>query len=228
MDRNAEQLSLSPSSTATDNPVVVAGSLSPAKQAAAPYTGGVVASPYPQPVAMTGQPGSGAYVYAAQVAAAQPQPRHFGGYVSGGAQPPAPNRSAQLQAGVQPQSARVPIAIPRAASGAAFSQAVPDHLQKRWVKEFLELNGFFNVNSERRSMGRIAYPIHVAVKEKNASMVRMLLAEGADPNRTTTRGYTAEDIAKSRNSDGSYNEILMILRSGQPATAGRVRAQAVA
>lgn len=81
--------------------------------------------------------------------------------------------------------------------------------RRRFLKEFLEENGCFNVNSEKRGFaGLYEYPLHVAVREANADLVSVLLANGADPYRLDNWGRSPLDLALSKNRKGSHDAII--------------------
>merc|ERR1712232_1518597 len=65
------------------------------------------------------------------------------------------------------------------------------------VHEFLKSHGFEgDVNSKKRSMLKYRYPLHVAVKEQDAEMVKLLLLAGADKSLKDSFGYTPAQKAK--------------------------------
>ncbi|CAJ1456434.1 unnamed protein product, partial [Effrenium voratum] len=61
--------------------------------------------------------------------------------------------------------------------------------------------------------GRTVYPIHVAVKHGDTRLVRLLLAERADPRQADSSGCTAMEIAEASNVQGRNDELLMLLKS---------------
>ncbi|CAE7471493.1 unnamed protein product, partial [Symbiodinium sp. KB8] len=57
------------------------------------------------------------------------------------------------------------------------------------------------------------YPLHVAAKLGDGAMVRALLEEGADPEQRSSKGRTAEDLARQEDRDGSHVEVLVLLET---------------
>eukprot|EP00913_Durusdinium_trenchii_P004275 g3963.t1 len=70
--------------------------------------------------------------------------------------------------------------------------------RKVLVKDFLETNGFMHVNEAKRSWGMTSYPLHAAVHQKNAAVVKALLQLGARPD-VKYRGQTPEEYAQRKN-----------------------------
>jgi len=83
----------------------------------------------------------------------------------------------------------------------------------RKVSEFLKSRGFKgDVNSKKSSMLKSKYPLHVAVKEQDAEMVKLLLSAGADKSLKNSSGYTpvqkAEQYSKQKKGDAKATEVL--------------------
>merc|ERR1712232_977765 len=77
----------------------------------------------------------------------------------------------------------------------------------RKVGDFLKSHGFkSDVNSKKSSMLKSKYPLHVAVKEQNVQMVRLLLAAGADKSLKNSSGHTPVQKAEqySQKSKGGW------------------------
>merc|ERR1712125_201975 len=89
------------------------------------------------------------------------------------------------------------------------------------VSEFLKSHGFKgDVNSKKRSMLKSRYPLHVAVKEQNAEMVKLLLSAGADKSLKNSSGYTPaqkaeqyylQQYSKQKKGDAKSTEVLRAL-----------------
>mmetsp|Transcript_72980 Transcript_72980/g.163359 ORF Transcript_72980/g.163359 Transcript_72980/m.163359 type:complete len:668 (-) Transcript_72980:145-2148(-) len=79
------------------------------------------------------------------------------------------------------------------------------------LKTFLADNGFCDVNTERRSLGRSSCPLHLAVQQCDAGLVGALLEAGADPDRADSHGQTPRGLATRLNRQGSHDEILALL-----------------
>jgi len=72
----------------------------------------------------------------------------------------------------------------------------PHIVDKRQVKNYLEVRNFKHVNEKQVSSWRkSAYPLHCAVQENNTHMVQALLRAGADPNALNSAGLTPLQLA---------------------------------
>lgn len=80
------------------------------------------------------------------------------------------------------------------------------------IRTFLETNGFEGVNIKRRKLLKTFYPLHVAVKQRDADLVRFLLQAGADPSKKNSSGETPFVLAQKCSSQGSHDAILAALR----------------
>merc|ERR1712232_1425484 len=88
----------------------------------------------------------------------------------------------------------------------------------RKVTEFLKSRGFKgDVNSKKSSMLKSKYPLHVAVKEQDAEMVKLLLSAGADKSLKNSSGYTPvqkaeqyylQQYSKQKKGDAKSTEVL--------------------
>merc|ERR1711972_414658 len=86
----------------------------------------------------------------------------------------------------------------------------------RKVSEFLKSRGFKgDVNSKKSSMLKYQFPLHVAVKEQDAEIVRLLILAGADKSLKNSSGYTpaqkAEQYSKQKKGDAVSTEIVRAL-----------------
>eukprot|EP00490_Sorites_sp_Unknown_P019386 CAMPEP_0114670186 /NCGR_PEP_ID=MMETSP0191-20121206/39196_1 /TAXON_ID=126664 /ORGANISM="Sorites sp." /LENGTH=178 /DNA_ID=CAMNT_0001927357 /DNA_START=30 /DNA_END=566 /DNA_ORIENTATION=+ len=80
--------------------------------------------------------------------------------------------------------------------------------RKMLVRSFLESNGFMHVNEGKSWWGKTCFPLHVAVKQRKATMVKALLLLGARRD-VKYRGYTPEEYAqKQHHRWGGYEDIL--------------------
>mmetsp|Transcript_45688 Transcript_45688/g.121170 ORF Transcript_45688/g.121170 Transcript_45688/m.121170 type:complete len:280 (-) Transcript_45688:89-928(-) len=72
----------------------------------------------------------------------------------------------------------------------------PHVVDKRQVKNYLEVRNFKHVNEKQVSSWRKSvYPLHCAVQENNNDMVSVLLRAGADPNALNSAGLTPLQVA---------------------------------
>jgi len=81
------------------------------------------------------------------------------------------------------------------------------------LENFLaECGGLTDVNEKKKgNFGKYSYPLHIAVKQCNAEIVRILLENKADKTLTTSSGQTALDKAKKYNADDSHQEVIRLL-----------------
>ncbi|HEX8193659.1 MAG TPA: ankyrin repeat domain-containing protein [Allosphingosinicella sp.] len=78
-----------------------------------------------------------------------------------------------------------------------------------------------NVNAPN---GRGETPLIMAVHRRDAAMVRLLMAQGADPNRTdSAAGLSALDYARRDTRAGPILRLLQETRAPRPAAAGPTR-----
>ncbi|CAK9110930.1 unnamed protein product [Durusdinium trenchii] len=86
-------------------------------------------------------------------------------------------------------------------------------------KSFLRKNGFRDVNSARAGgcffRRESLCPIHVAAQHGDLSLIEILLAARADPEKETSRGRTAMDLASEADMYGSHRQVLSALQSLQ-------------
>merc|ERR1712070_44358 len=80
------------------------------------------------------------------------------------------------------------------------------------VAGFLKSKGFSSVAAGRRKMLKTSYPLHVAVADKDAEMVELLLEAGADPAQKNSSSATPEQQALKLNKNGSHDAVLAKLR----------------
>jgi len=94
------------------------------------------------------------------------------------------------------------------------------------VRAFLNMHGFRGVCSKRKGLISFCYPIHVAVNNNDAGMVRALLKAGADAQQKDSAGRTAYQLAMSKDDGlGSHRDILAALSD---SAAGRLSASSSA
>jgi hypothetical protein len=84
------------------------------------------------------------------------------------------------------------------------------------VNEFLRSRGFKGgVNSKKSSMRKFRYPLHFAVKEQDAEMVKLLLLAGADKSLKNSSGnlpaQKAFQYSKQKKGDAASMEVLRAL-----------------
>lgn len=86
------------------------------------------------------------------------------------------------------------------------------------LNKFLKKHGFASVDRPREGPegGRVwmepLYAIHLAAWNADSLALKLLLAEGADPD-ATFKGSNALEIAVEEDQDGSHSEVIEILRN---------------
>jgi hypothetical protein len=74
---------------------------------------------------------------------------------------------------------------------------------------FLKEHCYAGVNAKRSNFVRKSkYPLHSAVKHKDAEMVRILCASGADPALKNSSGQTPVQFAQKSDKNGSHGAVL--------------------
>merc|ERR1711972_407305 len=86
----------------------------------------------------------------------------------------------------------------------------------RKVSEFLKSHGCKgDVNSKKSSVLKYKFPLHMAVKEQDAEIVKLLILAGADKSLKNSSGYTpaqkAEQYSKHKKGDVVSTEVLRAL-----------------
>merc|ERR1712048_929461 len=77
------------------------------------------------------------------------------------------------------------------------------------VDTFLKDNGFKSITAKRKKLCSTTYPLHVAVSQNSADMVRLLLRCGADPFQKNSSGYTPQQVAQKCNKRGTHEQVLL-------------------
>ena len=96
------------------------------------------------------------------------------------------------------------------------------------VMNFLDANGFMHINEAKTSWGRTSYPLHVAVRQKKAAVVRALLLLGAWREVKSRRGETPEELAvRCQHRWGGYEDILKAFEEDERRKQEKVQLPAV-
>merc|ERR1712228_398771 len=74
------------------------------------------------------------------------------------------------------------------------------------VQTFLKTNGFKGVTEKRTKMCSSSYPLHTAVAQNSADMVKDLLRCGADAKQKNSAGQTPFAMAEKCNKKGKHDE----------------------
>merc|ERR1719401_2266040 len=98
-----------------------------------------------------------------------------------------------------------------AAEKAAKAEA--DRKAAEQVAAWCKKNGFKDMRTERRGfMSGSKLPLHVAVTNKDAEVVGLMVQLGVDKTAKNSKGQTATDLATKLNKGGSMHAILDSLR----------------
>jgi hypothetical protein len=111
----------------------------------------------------------------------------------------------------------------REAFWVAAQKALQERNRREKVDAFLKQRQLNGVNAAR-GWFNYSYPLHVAVKEKNAEMVKLLLESGADRNLRDHSGRSARVLAKHSNKAGSHSALIKAFGVRKPAAKARAAA----
>jgi len=97
---------------------------------------------------------------------------------------------------------------------AAEEKAKEEAKLREQLNAWLKKNGLADMNAKKKTMlpPSHCYPLHMAVKQKDAQMVRTLVLFGADKKTPNSSGQTALDLANKSNKGNSHGEIIAALR----------------
>lgn len=91
-------------------------------------------------------------------------------------------------------------------------QAKQEREAKERVRAWLAAEGFRHIRARARGWAPVStFPLHRAVQQCDAELVRLLLSHGADYRQTNCWGRTPVHLAKRLNKDGSHKEVLSVL-----------------
>lgn len=89
--------------------------------------------------------------------------------------------------------------------------AAEEQAAKHRLDDWLKQEKFTGVNDKRKTMMKSKFPLHSAVKRKDAETIQLLLRFGADPTGKDSNGLTPKDLAQKNNKDGSMDAIVQVL-----------------
>jgi len=88
-----------------------------------------------------------------------------------------------------------------------------EHQAGERVTAWCNKKGFQNMNTKISSLfSGSKFPLHVAVADKDAEMVGVMVLLGADQTAKNSKGLTAKDLAAKLNKNGSMDAILASLK----------------
>ncbi|CAJ1346349.1 unnamed protein product [Effrenium voratum] len=103
-------------------------------------------------------------------------------------------------------------------------EALQDRDRRERLLRFMKRHRFKDVNSSSGWFWNFRFPLHAAVEDNDAEMVRILLHFKAKTKQKDAAGWSARQLARKRNVNGSHDGVLQILN--EHAAARRKRAAA--
>lgn len=79
------------------------------------------------------------------------------------------------------------------------------------LDSWLKTNELSGANSKKGSLMSKAYPLHIAVMQRDARIVHLLLRFGADHKLKNSLMQTPRQLALKKNKEGSYDRVLAAL-----------------
>lgn len=83
---------------------------------------------------------------------------------------------------------------------------------------WLDRSGFSGVSVKKVTVTKTTYPLHAAVEQNDAEVVRWLLHFGASVEQRDSAGETAQEVAAKSNKDVCNDEILRVLEASRSNT----------
>lgn len=121
----------------------------------------------------------------------------------------------QEQAVAAPQPAPLPALLLDAPQQPAAEEKTNEETELRnQLDAWLKKNGFADVNAKKKSYmpPSHCYPLHTAVKQKDAQIVGLLVRFGADKNTPNSSKLKALDLANKNKKGNSHDEIIAALQ----------------
>ncbi|CAE7328321.1 unnamed protein product [Symbiodinium natans] len=103
-------------------------------------------------------------------------------------------------------------------------EALEDRGRRERLLKFMKKHRFKDVNSSSGWFFNFRFPLHAAVADNDAEMVRILLHFKAKTKLKDASGWSARQLARKRNLNGSHDTVLQILN--EHAMARRKKAAA--
>jgi len=110
------------------------------------------------------------------------------------------------------------------------AQIAEEKARQLAIANFLKLNGFMgkDVNAPKKVSeacglpftSKTMYPVHVAAEMGDATLLRLLIEERADPAQKTSGGKTAVELAQKKSKAGSHEAVLAILGAAPSGASG--------
>jgi len=113
-------------------------------------------------------------------------------------------RQAQLKQQRQEQERQEQIRLQEEAR----QKKIKDMDDQRKVRAFLHEHGFKNVNDLVRKKFAKVTPLHLAVGQNSAPMVKLLLAAGADPKKVNGKNETPFKLAQKLDKNGNHAAVV--------------------
>lgn len=103
-------------------------------------------------------------------------------------------------------------------------EALEDRGRRERLLKFMKRHRFKDVNSSSGWFFNFRFPLHAAVEDNDAEMIRILLHFKAKTKLKDASGWSARQLARKRNVNGSHDAVLQLLNDH--AMARRKRAAA--
>lgn len=97
-----------------------------------------------------------------------------------------------------------------------------EQLERAKLLQFMQRNGFQDVNSSSGWFFNYRYPLHTAVEQNDADMVSLLLQYKARSKRKDFNGRTAKQLAQHLNVSGSHAAVLMVFQQHKMARRRKI------
>lgn len=104
-------------------------------------------------------------------------------------------------------------------------EALEERARREQLLQFLRKHRFKDVNTSSGWFFNFRFPLHAAVEDNDAEMVRVLLHFKSKTKMKDAAGLSARQLARKRNHNGSHDQILQILNEHTAARRKRAAAR---
>lgn len=107
-------------------------------------------------------------------------------------------------------------------------EALEDRSRRERLLKFMKRHRFKDVNSSSGWFFNFRFPLHAAVEDNDAEMIRILLHFKAKTKMKDASGWSARQLARKRNINGSHEAVLQLLNDHAMARRKRAAARRAA
>eukprot|EP00438_Fugacium_kawagutii_P032027 Skav203164 [mRNA] locus=scaffold371:187904:207228:+ [translate_table: standard] len=107
-------------------------------------------------------------------------------------------------------------------------EALEDRSRRERLLKFMKRHRFKDVNSSSGWFFNFRFPLHAAVEDNDAEMIRILLHFKAKTKLKDASGWSARQLARKRNVNGSHDAVLQLLNDHAMARRKRAAARRAA